>query len=161
YQPNNMVFSVTGDLDPQAMLSAVQKFVDDAPPGRVPQRVLEPEPPVLAPRTAVATFPKLGQAKLQLAFPSVQLHDPDLYALDLLSTILGGGESSILVQELRDKRKLVTGVGVSDPTPNYVEGSFQIQMELAPEKIAAATDAAIEVLNKVIDSGVGDERLQR
>ncbi len=161
YQPNNMIFSVTGDADPETMLRAVQKFVDDSPPGRVPSRVIEPEPPVLSPRTQVATFPKLGQARLQLAFPSVSLNDPDLYPLDLLSTILGGGESSILVEELRDKRKLVTAVGCNNPTPSYVDGSFQVEMELAPDKISAATDAAVEIINKVIADGVSEDQLKR
>ncbi|HYO09362.1 MAG TPA: insulinase family protein [Tepidisphaeraceae bacterium] len=160
YQPNNMVFAVTGDAEPEQMLRAVQKFVDDAPPGRVPSRDIADEPPVLSPRTLVATFPKLGQAKLQIEFPSVRIDHPDLYALDLLSTILGGGESAVLVEELRDKRKLVTSVGASNPTPTFVDGSFEIQMELPPDKIAAATGAVMEVLDNVINNGVSDEQVR-
>ena len=49
----------------------------------------------------VTTFPKLGQARLEFGFPSVRLQHPDLYALDLLATILGGGESSMLVEQIR------------------------------------------------------------
>ena len=51
---------------------------------------------MLGPRTVVATFPQLGQARLNLAFPSVEQTDPDMYALDLLAEILGGrGEFDI------------------------------------------------------------------
>ncbi|MEO6437212.1 MAG: insulinase family protein, partial [Tepidisphaeraceae bacterium] len=120
-----------------------------------------PEPPVLSPRTLVATFPKLGQAKLQLGFPSVRLDSPHLYALDLLSTILGGGESSILVEELRDKRRLVNAVQAGNPTPDFVDGTFQIEMDLPPEKIAAASEATLEILDKVIKEGVDGRRLKR
>src|SRR5439155_17863447 len=60
YQPNNMIFAVSGDVAPAALLEAVQKNVGDAPPGRVPSHDIDPEPAVLAPRTLVATFPKLG-----------------------------------------------------------------------------------------------------
>jgi len=123
--------------------------------------VIASEPQVLAPRTMVATFPRLGQAKLQLAFPSVKITDPDLYSLDLLATILGGGESSILVQELRDKRQLVTSVDVSDNTPSYVEGSFEISMELAPDKIPAATAATLEILDTVMKGGITPDQVQR
>ena len=148
-------------LDPEAMLRRCRRYVDDAPPGRLPSHMIASEPQVLAPRTMVATFPKLGQAKLQLAFPSVKITDPDLYSLDLLATILGGGESSILVQELRDKRQLVTSVDVSDNTPAYVEGSFEISMELPPDKIPAATAATLEILDTVMKGGITPEQVQR
>src|SRR5688500_12879280 len=86
YQPQNIVLSIAGDLDPDQMLAAVQKHVGDIKPGREFIYDLPQEPEVLGPRTMVGTFPKLGQAKLQLAFPSIRLDHPDLYALDLLST---------------------------------------------------------------------------
>jgi zinc protease len=161
YIPNNMVFAVTGDLPAEEMLKAVQANVDDVKPGREFSRDIAPEPPVLSPRTLVATFPKLGQAKLQLGFPSIKMDHPDLYAIDLLSTILGGGESSILVEELRDKRRLVNNIAAGNPTPTYVEGTFQIDMELDPETIPQATDAALKILDDVIKSGVTKDRLER
>jgi zinc protease len=160
YQPNNMVFAVTGDLPPEQLLKAVQKNVRNAKPGRVMSHDIEAEPPVLAPRTIVATFPKLGQARVQLAFPSVRLSSPDLYALDLLSTILGGGESSILVEKLRDQEHLVSAVDCADDTPSYVAGTFEVDMQLDSSKIGAATQAALDALDDVIKNGVSTERLQ-
>src|SRR5206468_9119719 len=103
YQPNNIVFAVAGDLPPEQMLKSVQQQVRDFKPGRAFSHDVAPEPEVTAPRTAVATFPNLGSSRLELGFPSVKLDHPDLYALDLLAMVLGGGESSILVEELRDK----------------------------------------------------------
>ena len=101
FQPNNMVFSVAGDVDPEKALAAVQKWAGTKPPGRVFSHNIEQEPPVTSPRTSVATFPKLGPAKLRLGYPTVSLHHPDLYALDLLAQVLGGSDSSVLVQEIR------------------------------------------------------------
>ena len=137
---------------------AVQTFAGDVPPGGVPPRPSSPSPRCSRRAPSVATFPKLGQAKLELAFPSVQLDSPDLYALDLLSTILGGGESSILVEELRDKKQLVSEVGTSDNTPSYVEGSFAVDMELAPDKIGPATEATLAMLMDIAKNGVDAER---
>ncbi len=161
YQPNNLVFAVSGNIDPETMLAAVRKNVADAKPGREFSHELPAEPPVMAPRTLVATFPKLGQAKLDLAFPSVRLDDPDLYALDLLSTILGSGESSILVEELRDKRQLVSNISCSDFTPNYVEGTFSVSMELDTDKIGEATKAVLEQIEKVKSQPIDDDRIER
>src|SRR4051794_5010122 len=76
YEPSNMTFAVVGDLDPEVMLAAVRKNVSDAKPSRVFSHDIAAEPPLLGPRTLVATFPKLGQARLELGFPSVKLDSP-------------------------------------------------------------------------------------
>lgn len=160
YQPNNIVFVVAGDLEPEVMLKAVQKYVADAPPGRVFSHDIAPEPPVIGPRTLVDTFPRLGQARLQLGFPSIQLTHPDLYALDLLAAILGQGESSILVEELRDKQQLVSSVSASSDTPHYVDGTFTIDMELPPDKLDEAKAAVMAQIQQIKKEGVSAERLQ-
>ena len=49
----------------------------------------------------------LEQLHLVLGFPGVVLGDPDYYAASVLSTALGGGMSSRLFQEIREKRGLV------------------------------------------------------
>lgn len=161
YAPNNMVFSLAGNIDPEVMLKAVQTNVAAAPPQRAFSHEVADEPPVTAPRTAVATFPKLGQAKLQLAFPTIKLYDADLYAMDLLATILGGGESSLLVDELRDKRQLVSSIDATSETPTYAEGSFEIDMDVDPEKLAAATQSTLELLEQLKQKGIDAGRLAR
>ncbi len=143
------MFSVAGDLDPEAMVAAVRKYVGHAAAGREFDHNLPPEPPVLSPRTVVATFPKLGQAKLEIAFPSVKLDNPDLFAFDLLSTALAAGDSSILVEELRDKRRLVSAVSTTNNTPAYVDGTFEVDMELDPDKIKEATTRRSRYWKKV------------
>ncbi|HEX8916286.1 MAG TPA: insulinase family protein, partial [Humisphaera sp.] len=161
YVPNNLVFSVAGDVDPERMLAAVKKHLKAAKPGREFDLNIPPEPPVVAPRTMVATFPKLGEAKLQLAFPTIRQSDPDLYALDLLSTALAGGESGLMVQVLRDEKQLVSGIGTTSETPGYVEGSFQVDMQLDPAKVPEATAAVLDLLSKVAKDGIDPDRLGR
>jgi zinc protease len=159
YVPNNMVFTVSGDLDPEKMLAAVRKNVAHVVAGRVFDHDVPAEPPIASPRTSVATFPKLGQAKLELGFPSIPLDHPDLFAMDLLATVLGSGDSAVLVEEIRDKRKLVSSIGVSSFTPTYADGTFSVAMELDPENVAKATDAVLEQLEAVKQDGVSEERL--
>ena len=137
YQPNNMVFSVAANMDPEEMLNTMRGFLADAKPGRAFSHDIAAEPPVLAPRTVVATFPHLGQARMNLAFPSVKETDAEMYPLDLLAEMLGGGESSILVEDIRDRRQLCSGdLACGDDTPPYVAGSFDIEMQLDADKIA-------------------------
>ena len=161
YQPNNMIFTVVGDIDPEVMLKAVRKNVAAAPPGRVFSHDIEDEPPVLSARTVAATFPRLGQARLMIGFPSVSMNDLDMYALDLLSMALGGGESSVLVEDLRDKQQLVSDIGAEDDTPSFVKGTFIVQMELEPQKVQQATEALLKIIESVKADGIPEERLNR
>ena len=161
YQPNNMIFAIAGDVAPERMLAAVQKHVAEAPPGRDFSHDIPDEAPVLAPRTLVNTFPKLGQAKLQLAFPTITLSHPDLYALDLLATIIGQGEGSILVQEIRDRQQLASDVSVGSYTPHFVEGTFAITLELDTDKVPQATAAVLKEIEKIKNEGVSEDRLKR
>ncbi|MGH7264507.1 MAG: M16 family metallopeptidase, partial [Candidatus Rokuibacteriota bacterium] len=161
YQPNNVVITVAGAHPPESMLDVVRRHVGATAAGREFPRDVPAEPPVLGPRTVVATFPRLGQAILQLAFPTIRLDHPDLYALDLLAAVLSEGESSLLVQEIRDARRLVTAIGASSFTPDFVTGSFEVQMRLDPDRIAAATRAVLDVLARVERDGVAEERVRR
>lgn len=161
YQPNNMIFTVVGDMEPQKMLEAVQKYVADAPPGRVFSHNIEAEPNVLTPRTIAATFPKLGEARMIIGYPAVSMYDPDMYALDLLGTALGGGESSLLTEELRDKQQLVSGVEADDETPVYAKGTFMVVLQAEPEKIQAAAEAALKILDDIKTNGIDEDRLTR
>jgi zinc protease len=161
YQPNNMIFAVAGDIDPEQMLSAVRKNFAAAPAGRVFNHDIAAEPPVAAPRTVVGTFPALGQARLKLGFPTVSIHHPDLFALDLLAQVLGGGDSSLLVEEVRDKRQLASAIGVVSNTPGYADGTFEVVLQLEPAKLGAATDAVLEELEKVKAGEIDEQRIAR
>ena len=52
----------------------------------------------------------LEQAHLLIGFDSVGVRDPDYYAVSALSTLLGGGMSSRLFQEVREERGLVYSI---------------------------------------------------
>ena len=143
------------------MLKEVRKNVADFKPERVFTHDIPAEPPVLGPRTLVATFPKLGQAQLELGFEGVKVTDDDMYALDLLSGILGGGDSSILVQQLRDEKQLVSGIGAGDDTPGYATGTFAVDMQLDPEKVEAATKETLAVLESIKTHPIDADRIRR
>ena len=161
YQPNNMVFAVAANMDPEAMLKVMRENLADAKPGRAFSHDIAQEPPVLGTRTVVATFPRLGQARLNLAFPSVEQSDPDMYALDLLAQILGGGESAILQEDVRDRQQLCNGIRCEDDTPAYVTGSFDIEMQLDSANVSKATKAVLDDIEKLKAGLVDDDRFLR
>ena len=105
YTNSNVVVAATGKLRHAEILDLVQKHFADLP-GSAP------------PRFENATYQggefreerDLDQVHVVLGFPSVGFGDPDYYATVLLSTLLGGGMSSRLFQEIREKRGLVYSI---------------------------------------------------
>jgi len=53
---------------------------------------------------------ELEQVHLTVGFPGVGMHDPDIYAATVMSTLFGGGMSSRLFQEIRERRGLVYSI---------------------------------------------------
>jgi len=64
----------------------------------------------------------LEQVHLVLGFPGVGYADPDYYAATVYSTLLGGGMSSRLFQEIREKRGLV--YSIHSFASSYVDGGL-------------------------------------
>jgi zinc protease len=161
YVPNNMIFVVAGDMDPQTMLAAVRKNVDDAPPGREFSHNIAKEPALVSPRILVGTYPKMEQAKAMVGYPSVQIDDPDMCAMDLLSVIFGGGESAMLQEQIRDKQGLVSTIEANDETPSYDAGTFGVEFDCDPGNVPQVTQAVLAMLDSAKDKPMDPERISR
>ena len=86
--------------------------------------------------------------------------DPDRFAVDLISVILGEGMSSRLFLELREQRALC--YDVHSYASHYLDtGSFAVYAAVDPKKTVEAVQALIEELSRVRTSGVTDEELHK
>ncbi|MBV8888505.1 MAG: insulinase family protein [Alphaproteobacteria bacterium] len=105
YAGERMVLSAAGNLDHDRIVETAERLLAGLPAER----------PV---RTEPARYAggerRLGrdleQLHLVLGFPGLVLGDPDYYAASVLSTAFGGGMSSRLFQEIREKRGLVYAI---------------------------------------------------
>jgi len=83
---------------------------------------------------------------LVMAWPTVKLSHPDLFALDVAAYILAEGESSRMVQRLKYDRQLVLSVGSASYTPHFANGLFAI---MASARADCWQEAAEEILADV------------
>lgn len=98
----------------------------------------------------------LEQLHVVLGFDGVGVHDPDHYAHALLSTLLGGGMSSRLFQEVREKRGLVYSIYTF--TGSYQDGGlFGIYAGTGPEEVAELVPVVCDELVRVVDDLSEDE----
>jgi len=101
----------------------------------------------------------LDQVHIVLGFPSVGYSDPDYYPTLLLSTLLGGGMSSRLFQEIREKRGLVYSI-YSFAQPYMDGGLFGIYAGTGESEAEELIPVALDELRKV-QAPVAEAELDR
>jgi zinc protease len=113
YAPNNATLVVVGDVNPVAVLALARRHFGPVPRRDVARSASAPEPPQTAERRARISAPAevpyliLGY-HVPVLVPDDKSYEP--YALDVLSTILGGGNSARLARELVREQKIAASV---------------------------------------------------
>ena len=105
YAAGNVVVAAAGNLRHEAVVDLAKQHFADLP--------AEMPAPFVRGEYLGGEFREardLDQVHIVLGFPSVSYADPDYYPVLLLSTLLGGGMSSRLFQEIREKRGLVYSI---------------------------------------------------
>jgi zinc protease len=131
YAPNNATVVVSGNVPGAPALDAVRAAFGDWAPHPVPARPRRPPEPLDAARRIEETRP-LHQTYLGLAWAGAIPPSDDVYALDLVTTVLGQGRSSRLFLGVRERLGLVSGIGAS----------FYLQHDAGMVSVTARTSTA-------------------
>ena len=102
----------------------------------------------------------IEQNHLCLSFPGVSLLSEERYAMNLLSSILGGGMSSRLFQGVREQNGLCYSI-YSFTTPHLDTGLLSIYTGLGPETEQKALELIIRELRQFCEQGPAVEELSR
>ncbi|MBF0393612.1 MAG: insulinase family protein [Alphaproteobacteria bacterium] len=101
----------------------------------------------------------IEQVHLLIGFDGTSYADPDFYAASMLSTLLGGGMSSRLFQEVRENRGLV--YSIYSFTSSYDDGGlFADYAGTGPAEVAEVVPVVCDEIVKVADS-VNAAEMQR
>ncbi len=159
YVPNNLVLVVAGHFEPAALLPVVEQHFGTAPRARLAPVYLPDEAVPLASREA-HLFEDVQISRAGLGWQIPGLAHADTPVLDLLGTVLGYGNSCILWEELREKRRLVHSIEASAWNPGSV-GLFYVSMLCDPDKREAAAAAVQAELAKIARRGVPPALLKK
>ena len=155
YKPSRMVVGVGGRIGDDLVGRIAELFGDleDAPTGA-------PLPALISPNgSRVKVHTKASdQAHVCLGVRSRPIADPDRYVLMVLSTVLGGGMSSRLFTEVRERRGLAYYVFATNHA--YTDaGSLYAQAGVDIERIDDAVETVAAELRKIAAEAVPDEEL--
>ena len=159
YVPNNLVVVIVGDIDVAATRAAVEQHFGAAARRRLAPVLVPDEPLQLAPRTE-HRYATVELSRGVLSWPIPGLTHEDAPVLDLLATVLGHGDSSLLWQEIREQAGLVHTIDASSWNPG-TSGLFCIAFTADADKRAAASAAVERLLARHATRGFTPAQLKK
>ncbi len=163
YTPDSLVIAAAGNLNHDEVVAMIKEAFGSRLLGGVqpaPAR-LGGTDAALARGTGVRLLSRpVEQANLVLGCAGMSRTDPRRFALGVLNAALGGGMSSRLFQEVREKRGLAYSV-YSFSSQNADSGQWGIYAGCLPAKTDDVLAICQEEIAKVIDAGLTDEELER
>jgi zinc protease len=138
YRPDNATLVLTGDITPEAGFALAQQAFGDWARPVTPMPKAPIAVPLAKPRVIVIDLPGTGQAAVSLYLPAIRRTDPRYYQLMVANSVLGGGYSARLNEEVRVKRGLSYGANsVMDARRGIgpLAAASQTKNESAPEVV--------------------------
>ena len=164
YTPDNLVIAAAGSLDHAHVVELARTAFAAVAAGAavpVPPRLAAPGPSWGEPGTGVRLVSRgIEQANLVLGCEGLSRTDDRRFALGVLNAALGGGMSSRLFQEVREKRGLAYSV-YSFSSQHADTGMWGVYAGCLPAKADEVLAICREEIAKVIDGGLTDGELDR
>nr|WP_231957074.1 MULTISPECIES: pitrilysin family protein [unclassified Actinoplanes] len=164
YRAPEIVVAAAGNLDHATVVRLVRKALAGSPLDTGPAEPAPPRPDgtrvrVQKPHTVVV-HRDTEQAHIVLGAPGLSRYDDRRFALGVLNNVLGGGMSSRLFQEIREKRGLA--YSVYSYASQYADtGVFGVYAGCAPGKAPEVLDLIRTELARVAAGGITAEELVR
>ncbi|MER5438910.1 pitrilysin family protein [Streptomyces sp. NPDC002790] len=163
YDPTHLVVAAAGNVDHDKVVRQVRAAFDKA---GAPQAPAAP----VAPRSGRKTLRAAGrmevlgrkteQAHVILGMPGLSRTDDRRWAMGVLNTALGGGMSSRLFQEVREKRGLA--YSVYSYTSGFADcGLFGVYAGCRPSQVHDVLKICREELDQVAQHGITDDEISR
>lgn len=158
YIASNTVIGIAGDIDPAAVKEKVQKYFEHIRQGNKIEKL--PAIEKQSGSQADVFYKATDQTHFILGFRAFNMHDDRKYPLGVLASILGGGMSSRLFSEVREKRGL--GYYVSASLEERTDtGFFEIDAGVNNDRALEAVTVVMEELRKIKQDGVTKAELKR
>ena len=157
YSAGNMVVSVVGNISEQKATELVSKYFDQ----NVFKGGYKMQKQSHTPKCdSVITIKPLEQSNIAIAFPSLEFGAQNYMSLLALNSAFGGGMSSRLFQEVREKSGLAYNV-YSYPSAYYGDGVFSIYLGTNPKTTEQALRSIKQEIIKLKNNGLGEDELAR
>jgi predicted Zn-dependent peptidase len=159
YVPRATVVSVAGQVEHDAVVDTVRRTLGAASEGGAPAPYEPARPAGAGPRVQIVEK-DTEQAHLCIGLPALSYMDPDRYAQQLLDSILGGGMSSRLFVEIREKRALA--YTVASYVDNFHDaGGLILYAGVDNERVGSCISGMLHELDRLRQQAPSAEELRK
>lgn len=158
YRPDNMVIAAAGNIHHDDVVALVGEAFGELCGVKGTGQPVPPAPAGVAGPTALIREKETEQAHVVLGMQGLAYDHEEMYALHLLNTVLGGGPSSRLFQEIREERGLAYSV-YSFQTSYRDAGTFAVYAGASPDAMEQVVDLILQSFRDVGQQGVSPEEL--
>jgi predicted Zn-dependent peptidase len=157
YSPSNLVVTAAGNLTHDRLVALVRQYFSDLPPG---PPLTPGEPPGTHARISLRSKRALEQVHLCLGVPSYPLPHRERFACYVLNTLLGGGMSSRLFQNIRERQGLAYAV-FSELSPYRDTGCLSIYAGTSIESARKVVESIVSEFRQLKQTSILPEELRR
>ena len=159
YVPNNMVLVVVGDFKTEETKDYITKYFGGYERKAVEVSPIAQEPQQLAQRDVRDEF-DINASYLFMGYHGPDIYSDDMCAMDALAIILGQGDTSRLVRDIKEKKQKVYSISSWSYTP-MDPGVFGIDAELDEKNIEIVKSEILCHIKKIKEGAVSREELDR
>jgi predicted Zn-dependent peptidase len=152
----NIVLAATGNVEPEAIRAFAESRLDKL--SNFNNKPTLPRP--VGKGGANYHIKDVEQVHFCVGTDACSVYDDELYTMSILDTALGGGMSSRLFQEIREKRGLAYAIG-SYSQSFTAGGSFTVYGGTSPENWPLVLDLVREQFEDIMANGLSAEELER
>ncbi len=165
YTPAELVVTAAGGLDHDTVCAQVQQALEEAgwdlAEGALPVARRSGKPVEIAGTPGIQVIRRaVEQANILVGCPSLVATDERRFIMSVLNAVLGGGMSSRLFQEIREKRGLV--YSTYSFSASYADaGYFAMYAGCSPAKTGQVISLLGEELDRLARDGISDDELRK
>ncbi len=158
YKPSNIVLSVAGNVSHARVVELATPLFSGMKDAPLPT-VMPYDPAITGARVTSDSRP-IDQCTMYMGLPMFGRDDPDRYAIRIMNDVLGGGMSSRLFREVRERRGLAYSVGAGY---GYLAdaGVYTISAGVNRDKLAETISVCLEETEKLTTQLVPAEELRK
>ncbi|NWG03927.1 MAG: insulinase family protein [Syntrophaceae bacterium] len=158
YHPNNSILTMVGDISVDEVKTKLLPSLTKWPMAEIPKAPFNFE--FTKESKTVKINRSITQANIIIGHAGVSRDNPDYYALTVMNYILGGGGfSSRLVEEIRNKRGLAYSVA-SFFDPGKYPGSFQIALQTKNASAREAITLSLQEMERIQKEFISEKELE-
>lgn len=159
YAPNNAVIVMVGDFNPDEAIKLVEKYFGDIPDQPAPPRVKTVEPEQMGERRVEIEFESNPYIAISYHIPAIG--HQDLYALDVVSSLLSDGRTARLYKSLIEDKRIAVMAHAYNGIGKYPDTFTFIAVPRAPHTVEEVESAFYEEIEKLKNTPPTDWELQK